>query len=276
MDGYSLSHIFYKDVIVINKIKGAISFNLSLMAFLFSLGVQAYNFTADFNKGFYWNSLPVTMKPFASNNYDANNLNQFVALSVQAWESATGKNIWNIEPLEMSSQYTGNFIKWSENFGNETGYDPNTTLAITIRYNRGTFLERTVIILNGSIAYLRQNVGNALRTTILHEMGHTIGLDHSNVFGSVMYPTLSQSYQLANDDVEGMNALIDQTMRRQETGFISPFAASSNQEKVMACGTIVDISQSKPPSGGFGGSFLSGAMMMVLMYALARRKERLN
>ena len=47
-----------------------------------------------------------------------------------------------------------------------------------------------------------------LETVALHEIGHLLGLAHSNVFGSVMFPTYSGERRLLSaDDISGVQAL---------------------------------------------------------------------
>jgi peptidoglycan hydrolase-like protein with peptidoglycan-binding domain len=55
---------------------------------------------------------------------------------------------------------------------------------------------------------LSQNQGFDLQTVSLHELGHIIGLDHSTVAGSVMFPTYSGERRvLKPDDIAGAQAL---------------------------------------------------------------------
>lgn len=255
--------------------KLAISIPLSLMAILFSSKVHAYAFTSDYNKGFYWKSFPITMKRFVTDSSDASNLQTLTDQAVQEWESAIGQNVWALENVVQSSSYSGNYIRWSSNFGSETGYDPNSTLAVTIRYNKGTFFEQVVIILNGNLSYLKQNSGNALKTTLLHEIGHTVGLDHTTVSGAIMYPTLGSTSTLQTDDIQGMSALISDTQHKQQTGYVSQYAASSDSKSVAACGTVEDISKNGSGPGGKAVMNFVGAILLGFLAAkMASRKSK--
>ncbi|XP_031374226.1 metalloendoproteinase 3-MMP-like [Punica granatum] len=60
----------------------------------------------------------------------------------------------------------------------------------------------------------RYSVGPApgafhLETVALHEIGHLLGLGHSEVSGAIMFPTINQgvSKGLHDDDIQGINAL---------------------------------------------------------------------
>lgn len=249
---------------------------LSLMAIFFALNLiskaEAYSFTSDFKNGFYWASFPIKMNKFAAVQSDSAMLESLANSAVAEWENAVGKDIWEMSAVQNTSSYSGNYIRWSDNFGAETGYDPSRTLAITIRYNQGTFFQSTVIILNGSIGYLRQNYANTLRTTILHEIGHTIGLDHSSDSSAVMAASLGSVQSLQSDDVQGMNALMDETINRQATGYVSPL--SSSEKKVAACGTIEDISKSSGGSGGAMANFLGSLIVGMMFIAAIGKMEK--
>jgi hypothetical protein len=249
---------------------------LLLMAILLSTKAHSYAFTVDFNKGFYWHSFPIQMSKFVADASDGDLLEQLTNQAEQDWESAVGKNIWEINPVKVTTAYSGNYIRWSTNFGAETGYDPNSTLAITIRYNQGTYFQQTVIILNGNISYLRQNLGNSLKTTILHEIGHTLGLDHSGA-NAIMAASLSNLSTLQQDDIQGVNAIVDETIRRQSIGYVSPFSSTTTQKNslVPACGTIEDLGNGKGPGNGVG-NFIGSLLIGFLGVAVANKRRKGN
>lgn len=256
-----------KNKLAINFLQG---FMAIFIGILFSAKAHAYNFTADYLKGFYWASFPIKMTPYASNDTDAQNLRIYINSAVSSWENTVGKDIWEISSVERSTNYQGNFIRWSDNFGEETGYDPSSTLAITIRYNRGTYYERVVIILNGSNPYLRQNYSAYLQKTLLHEFGHTIGIDHSDDMFAIMYRSLSSVYSLNYDDSQAANEAINSMVNKQANGYVSPY--STSEEKVAACGSVVDISGNGP--GGGSGSFIFSLFLGVCV-AFASKTRRI-
>lgn len=202
---------------------------------------------------------------------DANpqNLSQLEGLVNQAvfqWEGAVGREIWRLSSSTNST--SGNIIRWSNDFANETGFNPQTTLAVTTRYRVGTFFERFEIIINGQNAALRFNSGNLLFQTILHEMGHVIGLDHSEFSDAVMFASVQGVNSLSGDDVDGANAVVDENLNRQATGFVSELARGeerSGAKAPLACGTVAFIDG----AGGGGNGPSSGLISLVFGLLLA-------
>jgi hypothetical protein len=73
-----------------------------------------------------------------------------------------------------------------------------------------------------------------LDSVVAHEVGHVIGLAHSNSSGALMYPTVSycNDKQVGTDDINGRNALYACTLNEGGGGSCDPPGASctSNSE----------------------------------------------
>lgn len=75
-----------------------------------------------------------------------------------------------------------------------------------------------------------------LETVALHEIGHLLGLDHSPVPGSVMFPTYGGVRQnLTQDDIDGIRRLYPFLCRRGDSGgqagFVGEIAAVKHQAR---------------------------------------------
>lgn len=69
-----------------------------------------------------------------------------------------------------------------------------------------------------------------LETVALHEIGHLLGLNHSNVIGSVMFPSINGvNRNLSQDDIDGIRMLYPSICRRgdsgEQAGFVSEISA---------------------------------------------------
>jgi hypothetical protein len=209
-----------------------------ILACLITTPAWGYKLTQDFTKGFYWATLPIGITVIESNPTRKATLERIARTAIGEWESDTGIALWDFTQTTASAAAT-NIIRWSTNFAAETNMDASSVLAVAIRYVNGPYFAKTEIVINGGHS-LNQN-DYFLRTTLTHELGHTMGLDHSDVSSAVMAPSLQLQYLgLQNDDVEGMKAAYEETDRRQVTGYISPLAYSkeTSSSAPLSCGTV--------------------------------------
>jgi len=244
-----------------------------LIVFCFTLLVwqnaMAYRLTEDFSKGFYWSAFPVN---FIVMDTDANRMQMITNLArnaVQEWESAITEGLWNVTSQQGAPSSNRNIIRWSTNFAKETGLSESSTLAVAIRYTRGPYIARAEIIINGNHAM--NSFEEQLNTVLVHELGHILGLDHSENGQAVMAPTLQVPYYgLHWDDQMGMDYTVNETKRRQLIGFVSPLASSgeTSEESPLSCGTV---DMSGGASGGGNGSnpiFSLGLGLLLALLAL--------
>lgn len=237
---------------------------------LFSQSALAYRFTRDFQNGFYWQYLPIPITVIETK--DPNLKESLEILSnnaIDEWHKRTGLTFWNFQ----KDGRTSNIIRWSRNFKAETNMDPIAVLAVAIRYTEGPYFAKTEIVINGS-HIMNANLSH-LFTTIKHELGHTMGLDHSDVMSSIMWPEL-QGYgvEIDTDDVHGITAAHDTMVERQLTRYVSPLAyEESVNSQGLSCGTVT-TTQSGAVQGIF--SLLAGILISFVRKAkLKLRKFRI-
>ena len=113
---------------------------------LLSFEVYSYNFTDDFNDGIFWGSFPVTFSRYALDETQTEELQTLTEEAEREWEREVGSDLWSFaSSIQIGSGAApNNNIRWSDNFADETGYDPSRTLAVTIRYNNGTVFSKVI------------------------------------------------------------------------------------------------------------------------------------
>jgi hypothetical protein len=235
-----------------------------ILCLLISTPAWGYKFTTDFLNGFYWHTLPINISVQENDPTLKSKLEYLSKSAIQEWERNTGLNLW-----DSSSTSTVNIIRWSTNFAAETKMDPASVLAVAVRYTDGPYFAKTEIIINGNHMYNQQN--NYLLTTITHELGHTMGLDHSDVADAIMAPSLQlNSSGVRQDDIQGMDGAITETVHRQETNYISPLAYQKDQKQAspLSCGTVAVTSSG---AGAYSG-ILSLATGILIGFVRRIRK----
>jgi hypothetical protein len=250
-----------------------------MMMILMWSEARAYRLTEDFNNGFYWASLPVQFMVMDTNPTRLQLIKQLTVEAVSEWENALEdaliNQLWNVSSQQGSPSSNRNIIRWSTRFGAETGLSESTTLAVAIRYTSGPYVARAEIIINGN--HPINSFPEQLKTVLVHELGHTLGLDHSDVRDAVMAPSLVLDYQgLHWDDEEGMTYTVTETKRRQAIGYISPLAAKSEESSgsALSCGTV-DISGGGGDGGGSPMLSLGLGLLLALTVFGSRFKNRL-
>lgn len=236
---------------------------------------KAYRLTEDFSNGFYWASLPVQFMVMDTDPTRLQLIKQLADEAVTEWEDALIDQLWNVSSQQGSPSSNRNIIRWSTKFGAETGLSESSTLAVAIRYTSGPYVARAEIIINGN--HPINSFPTQLKTVLVHELGHTLGLDHSEVGDAVMAPSLQVNYQgLHWDDEQGMSVTVNETKRRQAIGYVSPLAAKSEETtgSALSCGTI-DMSGGGGGSGGSPMISLSLGLLLALTVFGSRFKSRL-
>src|SRR5262249_50630268 len=108
-----------------------------------------------------------------------------------------------------------------------------------------------------------------LQTTITHELGHTMGLDHSGDLSAVMAPTLqSPYYGLQNDDLSGMNVAVAETQHRQVIKYVSPLAYGEEKGggSPLSCGTTGPATSASSGLASLGIGMLIGFVRKIAQW----------
>lgn len=231
--------------------------------FLLTSKVWSYSFTQDFLNGFYWASLPVKFIIIEDEPQRKSMLSELTQSAVEQWEAETGLNLWDV-----TSSRSSNIIRWSKRFTEETKMDSSTVLAVAVRYTDGPYFAKSEIIINGnhpsfnssSSSLNKMNIG----TTLVHELGHTMGLDHSDNMLAVMAPTLQIPYNgLHSDDIDGMKDAHSEIEFRQQTRFISPLAY---KEKVESSGQLTCATTTSVSAQAGNGNMISLGLGMLMSF----------
>lgn len=139
----------------------------------------------------------------------------FMILIIQRYIFPLGKKsmtstVW----FKNTAIYKRKCIVYTNNDISESKY----LLALAFELNLGLFILCTDIA--GDIHFddselftYRERYGTSLAWTTLHEIGHSLGLEHSYIYGAVMSPYYSSFYHpgydlaLTTDDIRGVQAL---------------------------------------------------------------------
>jgi len=179
-------------------------------------------------------------------------------------------------------------VRWSNNFEKETGYAANSTMAITVRYSTPPLLQRTEIIINGQYFGLA-NLDD-LRKILIHELGHTLGLDHSEEYGSLMYRSLalggtSPSY-LSTDDIDGLNEVLKYHTQKQsepiqleqrKSGSINPLdgiAGCGQNNQDQSSFSAAENQKAKQEFVGWILSLIFGSIFTTLSYFIFQKIKK--
>jgi hypothetical protein len=151
-------------------------------------------------------------------------------------------------------------IYCSTTFGSDTGADPDGTLGIAEVALNGNNVGTGRIVLNvqsGADANLVNFSYEQIKIVIAHEIGHLIGLGHSEYEFALMYYNIGvkEKLNLSQDDVDGVTYLYT----RDELGTMKP----------LGCGTV----DSSTPSNLFLWMLLCLPLIVLSSLRLAKQSE---
>lgn len=182
--------------------------------------------------------------------------------AVKVWNNVATSRVKVAYNATTSSTASANptTVYCESNFQAVTGADQNSVPAAALPSTSGHNI-------NGGLLYLNVSGGSAnisgfnrdlLLVIIAHEVGHIIGLGHSQDPNALMYYNASAKTHLAlaQDDIDGVSYLYP----RDEVG----------SDKMMGCGLVTTVPP-RPPSGGMLALLLAVMLLPVAVWARLRR-----
>lgn len=234
---------------------------------------SSFELTVDFAEGHYWASLPISLSLYDDGSLESpvlEALEEALLEGIRRWEMATGiLGIWRYDGV--TSSKSGNVVYWSRNFQVESGLKGSNVLGATIRRTRVPYIQETNILLNNKYFSLNQA---ELIQVIVHELGHTVGLDHSSDQNAIMAASLrfgDSRQNINSDDQAGFTWVIKEMENRQNGTSNDPNFTKLTQSVngssgggIPSCGTVQDSSDISGPENNFFSILVSLLLGMLL------------
>lgn len=158
-------------------------------------------------------------------------------------------------------------IRCSTSFATDSGgMDPSFVAGVGTFSLSGNAISQGLIVLNAQVgtgAYIGNMNSMSLKVILAHEMGHVLGLGHSDQSSALMYyaPATKSDFTLNQDDMDGIAYLYP----RNETG----------SDKMMGCGTVAGGSNF-PPGAGRTPVVVLFMLLPLFAWAILRRRANSN
>ncbi len=245
-----------------------LAFFVILLSFLRSIPSFSYAFTEDFKNGAFWRRFPIDIVVIHEGTHKDDLIYRLFQDAEREWESALGLDLWKIvedDTPKIKGQYPKNYIKWSKNFYEETGRDPKSTLGVTVRRTNDNGLILSAAVILNANHFRLNNDTRLLYKTILHELGHTLQLDHTKE-RAIMADSEGASrgiFDLQVDDVNGGSALIEETLNRRNQLSLDENNRGDNLGPT--CGSLAFISNNDH-RGGSGPAPKVLSLLFILSF----------
>lgn len=138
-------------------------------------------------------------------------IDEILGEAIMLWNTSPGNPV-RIVHLKDAVQAKGRATVVCEaNFEMVTGSSPDRVPAASTIHTRGSEILEAKLLLNTSMgkAHISVYDSTTLKVAVAHEIGHILGLGHSQDRSALMYfdATGKRALKLANDDVQGLRSL---------------------------------------------------------------------
>ena len=179
-------------------------------------------------------------------------------------------DLWNSAPTSNLKLARGSVVTTTASTNPPTIYCSNaaqsdTTAGVGSVSTSGGVPVLGSLYLNGDstkAAFFNKLTSTQQQIVVSHEIGHVLGLGHSEKTYAMMYYNISTktNLNLSQDDIDGLT-------------WLNP--SDELKSGLMGCATIQDIN-SLPPGGGNFGLLLNWAMVLMIAFAASRRRNGLG
>jgi hypothetical protein len=177
--------------------------------------------------------------------------------------------LWNKSPTSKLKLARGSTVTSTSATNPPTIYcsntaQSNTTAGIGGVSTSGGVPVQGYLYLNGDStmdAYFNNLTSTQQQVVMAHEMGHVLGLGHSENEYAMMYYDISskETLNLSQDDIDGLT-------------WLNP--RDELKSGIMGCATIQEIGKRMPPTDGTGSIIINWILVMWIAYLASRRRNQ--